>query len=148
MQVVVLYVESAACSAPFFMSRFRESVKHYSALYDSLEIALAPDAPERTILEREVLGRELLNIIACEGYARIERAEPYRQWQNRMERAGFVLRPLNPVVFSKIKAMMASFHQDFGVGEDDGWLLMGIKDQITSASGVWEPKTAMCFIKT
>ena len=146
MQVVVLFVDSAACNAPFFMTRFRESVKHYSALYYGFEVAIAPDAPERVILEREVLGRELLNIIACEGQARIERAEPYWQWQNRMDRAGFILRPLNHVVFSKMKTMMSSYHQDFGMGEDDGWLLMGIKDQIACATAVFEPKPALCFI--
>lgn len=147
MQVFVLCVESVACSAPFFMTRFRESVKYYSAIYDGLEIAIpSTDAPERVILEREFFGRQMLNIVACEGQARIEREEPYRQWQNRMLRAGFILQPLKPVVYSKIKAMMASFHKDFGIAEDDGWFLVGIKDQIVTACSAWEPKPVSNFI--
>lgn len=110
-------------------------------------MAIPPDAPERVILEREIFGREILNIVACEGQVRIERAEPYRQWQNRLLRAGFVLQPLKPVVFNKIKAMMASFHKDFGIAGDDGWFLMGIKDQIVSACSVWEPKPISNFIR-
>jgi len=128
------------------MTRFRESVKYYSAIYDGLEIALPSESPGRVILEREFFGRQILNIVACEGQARIERAEPYRQWQNRMIRAGFILQPVKPVVFSKVKAMMASFHKDFGIAEDDGWVLIGIKDQVVSACSVWEPKPVSSFI--
>jgi hypothetical protein len=136
-------VDNAACTAPFFMTRFRESVKHYSAIYEGVDIAMAPDAPERVIIEREVLGREILNIVACEGQARIERAEPYRQWQNRMDRADFSHRPMKPSIRAKIKAMMASFHRDFGVGKDDGWILLGIRNEIVVAASVWEPKHVM-----
>ena len=138
-----LFVDNAACNAPLFMTRFRESVKHFSAIYEGIDIAMSPDAPERVIIEREVFGREVLNIVACEGQARIARAEPYRQWQNRMDRADFSHQPMKPSVLTKIKAMMASFHKDFGVGKDDGWILMGIRNHIVEAASVWEPKHVM-----
>lgn len=127
-------------NAPFFMTRFRESVKHYSAIFDGMEISMPPDDPDRLIIEKEFFGLQILNIIACEGQARIERAEPYRQWQNRLQRAGFSLRPLNPNVFSKITDMMCTFHKDYGVGNDEGWFLMGINNEIVHACSVWEPK--------
>lgn len=142
MQVFVVIGVNGGYNAPFFMTRFRECVKHYSALYDGLEVSMAPDCADRVIIEKEFFGREILNIVACEGQARGERAEPYRQWQNRLQRAGFRLRPLDPNVFSKITAMMADFHQTYGVGKDDGWFLMGINNEIVHACSVWEPKTS------
>lgn len=140
MQVFVFVGLNGGYNAPFFMTRFRESVKHYSAIFDGMEISMPPDDPDRVIIEREFFSRQLLNIIACEGQTRVERAEPYRQWQNRLQRAGFTLRPLNPHVFSKITAMMATFHKDYGVGKDEGWFLMGINNAIVHACSVWEPK--------
>lgn len=121
------------------MTRFRECVKHYSALYDGMEVSMPSDDSDRVIIEKEFFGREVLNIVACEGQARVERAEPYRQWQNRLQRAGFSSRPLDPIIFSKITAMMASFHKNYGVGKDDGWFLMGINNEIVHACSVWEP---------
>ena len=140
MQVFVFVGVNGGYNAPFFMTRFRESVKHYSALYDGMEVSMPHDS-DRVLIEKEFFGREILNIVACEGQARVERAEPYRQWQNRLQRAGFLLRPLDPIVFFKITAMMTSFHKDYGVGRDDGWFLMGINNEIIHSCSVWEPKT-------
>lgn len=145
-KVFIFDADNAACNAPFFMTRFREAVKHFSAQFDGMGLSMASDDPHRVILERECLGRAILNVVACEGQARVERPEPYRQWQNRLQRAGFTLRPLNPVVYSKIKAMMATFHRDYGVGKDDGWLLMGINNQVVKASSIWESTPLASFI--
>lgn len=146
LQVLSFEAPNAACNAPFFMTRFRECVKYYSALYNGMEVSMASDDPHRVIIERECLGREILNIVACEGQARVERTELYRQWQNRLQRTGYTLRPLNPITYAKIKAMMATFHKDYGVGKDDGWLLMGINNQIVLACSVWEPTPLASFI--
>ncbi|KAG0603505.1 hypothetical protein M758_10G098700 [Ceratodon purpureus] len=141
-KVFVIIGENGGYNAPFFMTRFRECVKHYSALYDGMDLSMPPDDADRVIIEKEFFGRAILNIVACEGQARVERPEPYRQWQNRLQRAGFTLRPLNPNVFSKITAMMASFHKNYGVGVDDGWFLMGVNNEIVHACSVWEPRTS------
>lgn len=137
---------SAAFNAPLFMTRFREAVKYYKLIFDGMELSMPCDDPHRVILEREIYGREILNIVACEGQARVERAEPYRQWHNRLQRAGFTLRPANPIVFDKAKAMMATFHKNYGIGKDEGWFLMGIDNQILRAISVWEPTPLPGFI--
>lgn len=126
-------------NAPFFMTRFRESINYYSPMFDAMDVSMASDDPNRIELERDFYGREILNIVACEGRDRVQRAEPYRQWQSRTQRAGFSQVPLKPIIMSKIQAMMASYHKDYGVGEDGGWFLMGWKNQIVRAITVWEP---------
>jgi hypothetical protein len=115
-QVFIFDADNAACNAPLFMTRFREAVKHFSAQFDGMGLSMASDDPHRVILE------------------------------NRLQRAGFTLRPLNPVVYSKIKAMMATFHRDYGVGKDDGWLLMGINNQVVKAASIWESTPLASFI--
>lgn len=128
------------------MTRFREGVKFYQAIFDGMELSMPSDDPHRVIIEREVFGREILNIVACEGQARVHRPEPYRQWHNRLQRAGFTLRPLNPIVFDKAKAMMNTFHKNYGIGKDEGWFLMGINNQIVKCVSVWEPTPLASFI--
>jgi hypothetical protein len=138
-KVFVEGVVSAGYNAPFFMSRFRECVKHFSTMFDSVEGSLPPDDPDRILLEQECFGKEILNIVACEGLERVERAEPYRQWQSRTQRAGFTQRPLNPTIMSKMKAMMGSYPKEFGIGEDGGWILTGWKNHIIYGLSSWEP---------
>ncbi|KAG0566948.1 hypothetical protein KC19_7G099100 [Ceratodon purpureus] len=132
-------------NAPFFMTRFRESVKHYSAVFEGLEISMPPDDPDRVLVERAIFGVEIMNIVACEGQTRVERSEPYRQWQNRLQRAGFAQLPLKNNVFSKIKGMMAAYHKDYGVCKDEGWFLMGIRNHIVKFCSAWEPRSSQSF---
>lgn len=141
-QVFVMLAVNANYNAPFFMTRFRESMKYYSTMFDAMEVSMPTNDPDRVTLEKEYYGREILNIVACDGLDRVERAEPYRQWQSRTQRAGFSQKPLPHILVLKIQAMMGSFHQDYGVGEDGPWFLMGWKNQIVRAMTVWEPTPA------
>ncbi|KAG0566949.1 hypothetical protein KC19_7G099200 [Ceratodon purpureus] len=145
-KVFIFYVDNAACNAPLFMTRFRESVKLYTAMFNGFELSMPPDDPERVILEREMLGREILNVVACDGKARVERQEPYKQWKNRLLRAGFQQLVPKEIIYSKIKAMMNTFHKDYGVGRDEGWILLGIKNQVVKAFSAWEPKPVLGLI--
>ncbi|GLJ04663.1 hypothetical protein SUGI_0000870 [Cryptomeria japonica] len=138
-----LYIQgvvNGAYSAPFFITRFREALFHYSALFDALETTIPRDHPERICLEKELLGREILNVVACEGLERVERPETYKQWQVRTKRAGFVQLPLNRSIFSKAREKLKSlYHKDFGVDEDGNWLLLGWKGRIIMAISTWRP---------
>ena len=53
--------------------------------------------------KRELLGREIMNFIACEGSERIERPETYKQWQVRNTRAGFKRLLLNEETMAKFR---------------------------------------------
>jgi hypothetical protein len=60
---------------PFFVTRFRE------ALFDMLETLVPREDWERMLIEKEIFGREALNVIAREGWERMKRPETYKQWQ-------------------------------------------------------------------
>ncbi|KAF7130599.1 hypothetical protein RHSIM_Rhsim10G0123900 [Rhododendron simsii] len=82
-------IVNAAYNSPFFISRFREALFHYSALFDMFEANVPRENEERMLFEKEILGNEILGIIACEGLARARRPKTYKQWQIRTQWARF-----------------------------------------------------------
>lgn len=125
--------------APFFLSRFREALFHFSALFDILEATVPRQTLERTLIEREIFGWDAMNVIACEGSERIERPETYRQWQIRNLRAGFRQLPLDQEIFNIAKEKVKLwYHKDFAVDQDGQWLLQGWKGRIIFAISSWK----------
>ncbi|XP_057981071.1 scarecrow-like protein 33 [Malania oleifera] len=139
--VFVHGITNGAYSVPFFLTRFREALSTFSMSFDSFENTLPRESPERMLVEKEILGREIMNVIACEGSERIERPETYKQWQVRNVRAGFRQLPLNKEIVRKAAEWVTSsgYHKDFLVEEDDQWLLQGWKGKIVFALSSWKP---------
>lgn len=138
--IFVHSVVNGSYHAPFFITRFREALFHFSALYDALDVNLPRDSDERMMLEREFLGRQIMNVVACEGVQRVERPETYKQWQVRCMRAGFKQLPLDKEIMNKFRSKLTSYyHKDFVLDEDEGWMLQGWKGRIVYASCCWVP---------
>ncbi|PWA45916.1 transcription factor GRAS [Artemisia annua] len=126
-------------NAPFFVTRFREALFHFSALFDMLETNVPRERSERMLLEGEIFGREALNVIACEGWERIERPETYKQWHARNLRAGFVSFPFSRGVIKLAQEKVGLYHKDFMIDEDNHWVLQGWKGRIIYAISCWKP---------
>ncbi len=127
------------------MSRFRGAMDHYSTLFEIYDATLPH--PERVIMEQEVQGRAILNIVACEGLERVERAEPYTSWHARSLRAGFTQIPIPESTKSKIRTLMTHFPRDFSIGEDNGWFLAGWKGKVCYALSACQPTSRMTSSK-
>ncbi|KAM0051687.1 putative transcription factor GRAS family [Helianthus debilis subsp. tardiflorus] len=125
-------------NAPFFLTRFKEALFHFSALFDMLETNVPRERSERKLLEGEVFGREALNVIACEGWERIERPETYKQWHVRNLRAGFVSVPFSREIIKLAKEKVGLYHKDFMIDVDNDWLLQGWKGRIIYAMSCWK----------
>ncbi|PWA66693.1 transcription factor GRAS [Artemisia annua] len=126
-------------NAPFFLTRFREAYFNFSVLFDMFEAALHREDEERLLFEKEVIGREVINVIACEGTKRIERPETYKQWQARNERAGFTAVPMNKGIMKEVKAKVKiGFHKDFMVDNDGDWMVQGWKGRVIYAISSWK----------
>ncbi|KAL4610565.1 hypothetical protein ACB092_08G059200 [Castanea dentata] len=133
-------IVNGSYNAPFFLTRFREALFHFSALYDVFDVTIPRDNPQRVMFEREFYGREAMNVIANEGLERVERPETYKQSQFRISRAGFKQLPLNKAILSLFRAKMkAWYHKDFILDEDKHWMLQGWKGRIVYASSCWVP---------
>ncbi|KAM5560146.1 scarecrow-like protein 9 [Rosa sericea] len=133
-------VINGAYNAPFFVTRFREALFHFSSMFDMLETVVPREDRERMVIEKEIIGREALNVIACEGWERVERPESYKQWQVRNLRAGFVQIPFNrELVKMAAWKVKSSYHKDFVIDEDGRWLLQGWKGRTIFAISAWKP---------
>lgn len=133
-------IVNGAYNAPFFVTRFREAVFHFSAMFDMLETIVPREYYERMLLEKEIFGKEALNVIACEGWERVERPETYKQWQARNLRAGFRQLPFDREIIERAtKRVVTSYHKDFVVDEDSRWFLQGWKGRTIYALSCWKP---------
>lgn len=134
-------IVNGSYSAPFFVTRFKEVLFHYSALFDMFDANIPRDDEMRLMFENEVFGREVMNVVACEGTERIERPETYKLWQVRNMGAGFRQRPLDSLLMKKLRGkVMENFQDDdFMIEKDGQWMLQGWKGRILFASSVWLP---------
>ncbi|CAN1282785.1 Scarecrow-like protein 14 [Linum perenne] len=133
-------IVNGSYNAPFFMTRFREALFHFSSLFDMLDANMAREDQMRMKFEKEFYGREAINVMACEGSERVERPETYKQWQVRNTRAGMKQLPLDPLMVKRLKCKVrGKYHEDFVVNEDGEWLLQGWKGRIIYASSAWVP---------
>ncbi|CAI9092382.1 OLC1v1027604C1 [Oldenlandia corymbosa var. corymbosa] len=137
--VFILGIVNGAYNAPFFITRFREALFHYSSLFDMLEANIPREIHERMLIEKTIFGREAMNVIACEGAERIERPETYKQWQVRNLRAGFQQLPLNEEIMRMSRERVKSYSKDFVIDEDSQWMLQGWKGRIIYALSSWKP---------
>ncbi|CAH9136900.1 unnamed protein product [Cuscuta epithymum] len=131
-------IRNEATNSPFFLTRFRETLLHYSAAFDMFDATLPSHSQERLTFEKEFVGRDIMNIIACEGKERSHKCETYKQWHSRKIRAGLKPVPINPKVLKdyRIKAR-AGYHKDFLFTEDGHWILLGWKGRIIGGSSCW-----------
>ncbi|KAF8725634.1 hypothetical protein HU200_020176 [Digitaria exilis] len=63
-KVFILGIVNGSYSSPFFITRFKELLFHYSSLFDMFDANVPRDNETRKLIEGKLLGREAMNIIA------------------------------------------------------------------------------------
>jgi hypothetical protein len=140
----VLNVMNASYSAPFFVTRFREVLFFFYAMFDMLDATAPRDSHQRFLVERHLFRQRGLNVIACEGTDRVERPETYKQWQVRNHRAGLRQLPLDADIVKTLRDKVRDqYHKDFVVDMDHNWLLQGWKGRILYAMSTWVADDAL-----
>ncbi|KAH9652166.1 Scarecrow-like protein 5 [Citrus sinensis] len=134
--VTLVEQEANTNTAPFF-HRFLETMNHYGAIFDSIDVALPRDSKDRINVEQHCLAREIVNLIACEGAERVERHEPFGKWRSRFIMAGFTPYPLSPFVNATIKTLLENYNDNYTLEERDGALFLGWKNQAIIVSSAW-----------
>ena len=74
-KVMVIVEKESSNNNSHLMDRLVEALYYYSAMFDSLESTLPQQSIDRVTLEKYFSGKQIHNIMACEGSERVERRE-------------------------------------------------------------------------
>ncbi|KAK3157427.1 hypothetical protein QOZ80_2AG0122060 [Eleusine coracana subsp. coracana] len=134
--VTLVEQESNTNTAPFF-PRYMETLNHYTAMFESIDVALPRDDRRRMSAEQHCVARDIVNLIACEGAERVERHELFGKWKARFSMAGFRPYPLSSVVNNTINTLLRSYNSCYRLEERDGVLYLGWKNRVLVVSSAW-----------
>ncbi|EOA14882.1 hypothetical protein CARUB_v10028208mg [Capsella rubella] len=129
-------------NSPFFMTRFREALFHFSSLFDMFDttIQAEDEYKNRALLEKELLVRDAMSVISSEGAERFARPETYKQWRVRILRAGFKSATISKQIMKEAKEIVRKrYHRDFVIDSDNNWMLQGWKGRVIYAFSCWKP---------
>ncbi|CAA2966667.1 scarecrow-like protein 28 [Olea europaea var. sylvestris] len=140
--VVVMSEQEAEHNETLLERRFSNSLKFYSAIFDSLDSILPADSPLRIKIE-EMFAREIRNIIACEGRDRVERHEKFGKWRQLMEQGGFQCSGINERELLQGQMLLKMYSCDnYKVekqGQDGNALTLSWLDQPLYTVSAWAP---------
>lgn len=135
---VVLFVEqeSNTNTSPF-LPRFAETLNYYTAMFESIDVALPRDDKKRINAEQHCVARDIVNIIACEGDERVERHELFGKWKARFSMAGFVPLLLSPSVIDSVRTLLKDFNKDYRIEQTDVAINLAWKSKVMCTSSAW-----------
>ncbi|MCO5554755.1 hypothetical protein L7F22_008289 [Adiantum nelumboides] len=137
--VFIHCVLSEAYDNPFYSTRFKEGLLDFACIFDLLDTFIGRDNQDRLVFESEVLGKAILNVVACEGLLVSGRVEKYKQWQACLEEAGMRQLALNANTIHQVEGgLLKSCHKDYMIAEDRKDLLLGWKGRTLYALSTWK----------
>ncbi|KAK9276214.1 hypothetical protein L1049_005745 [Liquidambar formosana] len=136
-EIVTVVEQEANHNGPVFLDRFTESLHYFSTMFDSLEGSVTN---QDKVMSEVYLGRQIFNVVACEGVDRVERHETLSQWQARLGSAGFEPVHLGSNAFKQASMLLALFAGGDGyrVEENNGCLMLGWHTRPLIATSAWQ----------
>ncbi|XP_057430005.1 scarecrow-like protein 21 [Lotus japonicus] len=134
--VTLVEQESNTNTSPFFQ-RFVETLSYYSAMYESIDVALPRDDKNRISAEQHCVARDIVNMIACEGAERVERHELFGKWRSRFSMAGFVPCPLSSSVTASVRNILNEFNENYRLEHKDVALYLTWKNRAMCTASAW-----------
>ncbi|XP_057512241.1 scarecrow-like protein 28 [Actinidia eriantha] len=140
--VVLMGEQEAEHNDLILEARVSNSLKYYSAIFDSVDSVLPKESPVRIKIE-EMFGREIRNVIACEGSDRIERHVKFAKWRKLMEQGGFKCTGIGERELIQSRMLLKMFNcENFSVeklGRDEDALTLSWLDQPLYTVSAWAP---------
>ncbi|XP_059437780.1 scarecrow-like protein 13 isoform X2 [Corylus avellana] len=139
--VTIVEQESNTNTSPF-LSRFKETLEYYTAMFESIDagshhVALPRDDKQRIRTEENCVARDIVNMIACEDAERVERHELLGKWRSRLSMAGFAPYPLSSSVTHVVKDLLKDYNENFRLEKRDGALYLHWKNRSMATSSAW-----------
>ncbi|KAI3962105.1 hypothetical protein MKW92_043742 [Papaver armeniacum] len=140
--IVLMAEEEAEHNSPSLETRVSNSLKYYSAIFDSLDSNLPLNSPVRIKIE-EMFAREIRNIVSCEGIDRSERHECFDKWRVLMAQGGFRNVVIEDREMLQSRMLLKMYSSDkFSLekrGEDGAGLTLKWLDQSLYTVSAWAP---------
>ncbi|XP_074307423.1 scarecrow-like protein 13 [Silene latifolia] len=137
-RVVTLVEQESNTNTPPFMHRFLETLDYYTAMFESIDVALPRNDKRRIHAEQHCVARDIVNMIACEDEERMERHEPFGKWRARFSMAGFNQLPLSMNVKNGTRGLLNKFDKNYRLEEGLGALYLGWKNRGMATSSAWK----------
>ncbi|XP_051145093.1 DELLA protein GAI1-like [Andrographis paniculata] len=147
-EILTVVEQEANHNGSAFLDRFTEALHYYSTLFDSLESCggAGAGAGDEMVIDQDkvmsemYLGRQICNVVACEGVDRVERHETLPQWRTRFESAGFSPVHLGSNAYKQASMLLALFAGGDGyrVDENNGCLMLGWHTRPLIATSAWK----------
>ncbi|XP_068654156.1 scarecrow-like protein 23 isoform X2 [Aristolochia californica] len=136
---LITVVEQDLSHGGGFLGRFVEALHYYSALFDALGDGLAGDSWERHLVERQLFGSEIRNIVAVGGPKRTGEVK-VEKWGEELRRAGFGLVSLSGSPAAQASLLLGMFPwKGYTLVEEGGCLKLGWKDLSLLTASAWQP---------
>eukprot|EP00850_Spirogloea_muscicola_P021173 SM000239S08078 [mRNA] locus=s239:147467:150425:- [translate_table: standard] len=136
--VVVLVEKHANGNNPFFLQRFKQTLDTYHTAMTAVDTYIPRNSEDRLIFERDYLGSDILNIVACEGLQRTRRTEYLPKWQLRFREAGFSSRLFKAKDIKEVKVVTEAYGK-CAVEERNGALMLHLNNFPVMHTTAWQP---------
>ncbi|KAG6475166.1 DELLA protein SLR1-like [Zingiber officinale] len=143
-RILTVVEQEANHNGGTFHERFTEALRYYSTMFDSMEGGGKSGGERDQVMSELYLGRQICNVVACEGAERRERHEAVEQWRERLTGAGFESVPIGSNAFKQASMLLALFAGGDGyrVEEKDGSLTLGWHTRPLIAASAWRVAAA------
>ncbi|KAE8671554.1 Scarecrow-like protein 28 [Hibiscus syriacus] len=140
--VVIMAEQEAEHNVHSLEARVANSLRYYSAIFDSIDSSLPMESPVRIKVE-EMFAREIQNIISCEGSDRVERHESFEKWRKLMEEGRFRCMGITEREVVQSQLLLKMYYcEKYKVkkeGQDGGALTLSWLDQPLYSVSAWTP---------
>ncbi|KAL2238443.1 scarecrow-like protein 3 isoform X2 [Sesamum indicum] len=118
--------------------RITEALNFYAALFDCLESTMPRASIERQKIEKMLFGKEIKNIIACEGVDRTKRHEKLDKWIPRLELAGLGKVPLSyHAMLQARRLLQSSNYHGYKIKDENSCFMLCWQDQPLFSVSAW-----------
>ncbi|KAK1408299.1 hypothetical protein QVD17_39951 [Tagetes erecta] len=142
--IVIITEQEANHNSVVLETRVSNSLTYYAAIFDCIDSVLHSQNNNRVKIE-ESFGREIRNIIACEGLERIERHVGFDEWRKLMtEIGGFRNVEINEREFVQSQLILKMYNHPYGrsllkVEKNGGGVSLSWSEQPLYTVSAWMP---------